>query len=256
MRLTRGIWSRLDGCALGALGAGSFSLQQSSWCLLPDALVGLRRGEYCAMARQRPTREKPHSCEACGEPCSTGKLLVYDHEHRTERFRGWLCMGCNVALGFCKDNPDRLRLLAVYQEKFLADSLQKASKSTPKDLSYSKPMVYTPPLGRVLGHVAKIDLLSVRIVRNDTGEELVFSGRFLPMVRVGDKCDFIIRKGHDVMLACLVRWVYTKEEARERLTSYYISEHAASFVNDPKMRIKIIEPNSGVFEYRKYLTAC
>ena len=35
-------------------------------------------------------------CEICG----TLSSLVYDHDHLTGKFRGWLCSVCNRALGF------------------------------------------------------------------------------------------------------------------------------------------------------------
>lgn len=53
------------------------------------------------------------SCEICG---STEKLVV-DHDHKTLVIRGILCHYCNVAIGFMKDDPDRLRKAASYLEK-------------------------------------------------------------------------------------------------------------------------------------------
>lgn len=49
-------------------------------------------------------------CEICG---SHGKLHV-DHCHATGDVRGFLCMGCNVALGFMKDDPEVLLKAAKY----------------------------------------------------------------------------------------------------------------------------------------------
>lgn len=54
----------------------------------------------------------PNNCQACG---IEGKLC-FDHNHVTGEFRGWLCQGCNFALGHAKDNPDTLRKLAYYIE--------------------------------------------------------------------------------------------------------------------------------------------
>ena len=57
--------------------------------------------------------KRPHHCEVC---LSTERI-VYDHSHDTGLFRGWLCNACNVALGLVKDDPERLRGLAIYIEK-------------------------------------------------------------------------------------------------------------------------------------------
>lgn len=77
--------------------------------------VALTRKESARLA----DRPKPDHCECCGESCKTGRALNFDHCHKTGRFRGWLCHGCNIALGCCENNPKRLKALADYQEKFL-----------------------------------------------------------------------------------------------------------------------------------------
>ena len=59
-------------------------------------------------------RPKPDCCDVCGE---TRGMIVFDHCHRTNHFRGWLCNGCNRALGFVDDDPHRLRMLAAYLER-------------------------------------------------------------------------------------------------------------------------------------------
>lgn len=42
------------------------------------------------------------------------KGLHVDHDHRTGKFRGLLCPGCNVAVGMIADNPERLLGLVEY----------------------------------------------------------------------------------------------------------------------------------------------
>lgn len=42
------------------------------------------------------------------EICDTDKKIYYDHDHKTGRFRGWLCYNCNLMLGFAKDNIETL----------------------------------------------------------------------------------------------------------------------------------------------------
>jgi hypothetical protein len=57
-------------------------------------------------------RPRPKTCEVCG---SSGKIM-FEHDHTTGKFRGWLCGCCNTALGMVKDRPDILRALALYLE--------------------------------------------------------------------------------------------------------------------------------------------
>lgn len=54
-------------------------------------------------------------CGACGSFDPGSKLgWVLDHNHETGIIRGVLCLGCNSALGFVKDNPDVLGALIRY----------------------------------------------------------------------------------------------------------------------------------------------
>jgi hypothetical protein len=59
-------------------------------------------------------RPKPNCCDVCG---GNQGGIVFDHCHRTTHFRGWLCNGCNRAIGFVSDDPHRLRMLAAYLER-------------------------------------------------------------------------------------------------------------------------------------------
>ena len=42
------------------------------------------------------TAPKGTACEICK---STTRKLVFDHDHKTHRFRGWLCDNCNRSIG-------------------------------------------------------------------------------------------------------------------------------------------------------------
>ncbi len=58
-------------------------------------------------------RPRPDSCEVCG---AIGKICL-DHDHKTNKFRGWLCTRCNVAIGMVKDNSETLIALSEYLKK-------------------------------------------------------------------------------------------------------------------------------------------
>jgi len=61
-------------------------------------------------------------CASCGLPPGerSGKVLrlSVDHNHTTGEVRELLCGPCNVALGNLRDDPERIRKLLVYAEKW------------------------------------------------------------------------------------------------------------------------------------------
>lgn len=60
------------------------------------------------------TRPRPDVCENCGTVGKRG--VVFDHDHTTGEFRGWLCDNCNRALGLLNDDLERILGLASYLE--------------------------------------------------------------------------------------------------------------------------------------------
>lgn len=90
---------------------GVHKIKAAAWQFTPDELVMIYTSAQC-------------------EICGSTEWLVLDHahgldcepEHRSNNgcpscFRGLLCNGCNSALGFCSDDPNRLRLAASYLER-------------------------------------------------------------------------------------------------------------------------------------------
>lgn len=61
--------------------------------------------------------QENEGCAICGGAPNGGcSRLAVDHDHRTGRVRGLLCMHCNQAIGKFKDDPKLLRRAADYLE--------------------------------------------------------------------------------------------------------------------------------------------
>ena len=55
--------------------------------------------------------ESAGQCEICERD---DEVLVWDHDHKTGAFRGWLCNRCNLLLGHALDNPAILEAAINY----------------------------------------------------------------------------------------------------------------------------------------------
>lgn len=61
-------------------------------------------------------RPCPATCEVCDGPAVV-RGLVFDHDHKTGAFRGWLCHHCNIVLGHVRDSQWRLWALIEYLDE-------------------------------------------------------------------------------------------------------------------------------------------
>ncbi len=66
-----------------------------------------------------PKRTK---CGICHETIS-GSEIYLDHDHKTNKFRGWLCVNCNLNLGWFEKRTKRV---LAYWFKILKDKKVKA----------------------------------------------------------------------------------------------------------------------------------
>jgi len=66
-----------------------------------------------------PTRPMPDLCEICGLPeqHKKNRVLSLDHDHISNKFRGWICNKCNYILERVKDSSSLLRKMADYLDK-------------------------------------------------------------------------------------------------------------------------------------------
>lgn len=55
--------------------------------------------------------EKPSSCQCCRK--ITDKLCL-DHCHKTNKFRGWICLSCNRGIGQLGDSLESLLNVVEY----------------------------------------------------------------------------------------------------------------------------------------------
>lgn len=75
------------------------------------------RNYHLGIARRGKTKwlkdgkQIPSNCQCCNK--KTDKL-VYDHDHETEKFRGWICQQCNQGLGLLGDTIESIDLAKKY----------------------------------------------------------------------------------------------------------------------------------------------
>lgn len=72
----------------------------------------LRRAKHQLRREARAGRPQSITCELCGRKCKT----LYDHNHGTGQFRGWLCVKCNTMVGFIENNRDLVKRMIQYIE--------------------------------------------------------------------------------------------------------------------------------------------
>jgi hypothetical protein len=76
-------------------------------------LYNLTQAEYDAKLA-----EQNGVCAVCGQECKSGRTLAVDHCHVTGEVRGLLCMNCNRAIGWLKDDPKLIQAALEYIVKW------------------------------------------------------------------------------------------------------------------------------------------
>lgn len=94
---------------VGARRARRVYRMRTKYGIEPDAYAKLyaEQGERCAICRD------PIADLLSDDGNHTHKTAV-DHDHATGKVRGLLCGPCNCALGYMRDDPDRMEAAAMY----------------------------------------------------------------------------------------------------------------------------------------------
>jgi Recombination endonuclease VII len=72
-------------------------------------------------------------CAICNDPLLEGKGgLAVDHNHRTGQIRAILCNACNSTIGWCDEDPARLRAIIQYLEQHqgVTSNADRSNKAT------------------------------------------------------------------------------------------------------------------------------
>lgn len=48
------------------------------------------------------------------EICNSSKRICFDHNHKTNKFRGWICSDCNSTIGFAREDIEILQKIITY----------------------------------------------------------------------------------------------------------------------------------------------
>ena len=77
-----------------------------------------QRLRHASKMGQMADYPRTDNCEICGIPeKDLKKILCYDHDHNTNKFRGWLCSRCNLLLGQIEGNLELSTKMVEYLEK-------------------------------------------------------------------------------------------------------------------------------------------
>ena len=86
------------------------SVEEATWRSVIWRKYGLTVKDYAYMANEQGLK-----CATCATRLDLdSKDTHIDHCHATNRVRGLLCVRCNLALGFARDNASVLRTMAMY----------------------------------------------------------------------------------------------------------------------------------------------
>lgn len=71
----------------------------------------------CGMSLKEAREWYRNKVKVC-EICSTTEVLGIDHNHNTNKVRGFLCRACNLGIGHLKDDSTLVKNALIYLQKY------------------------------------------------------------------------------------------------------------------------------------------
>jgi len=114
LRAKRAEWAKRNPEKLKQYRAKAYArMQAAGW---HNSLHFKRR--YAHVLKGGPVPPKPKVCDCCGMPPAgrsrNTEKLMFEHCHKTNTFRGWVCHMCNKMLADARDSASILRAGARY----------------------------------------------------------------------------------------------------------------------------------------------
>lgn len=77
------------------------------------------------LKKENPYPDKDYCCPVCDKDATQlkrkvgidAKVWCLDHDHKTDKFRGWICLRCNFAAGQLRDDSKAAYRLYEYLKK-------------------------------------------------------------------------------------------------------------------------------------------
>lgn len=91
----------------------AFERKEVNWKGGPEKSKQRAKQKQLVSQENLAGRLKSEQCEICG----AFDRICFDHNHETGKFRGWICMRCNIGLGMARDKVEILHLWIKYLEK-------------------------------------------------------------------------------------------------------------------------------------------
>ncbi len=102
------------------------SLRFSKYCTIKCAAIlrgrnqrgsshwNWKGGKDTRWIRKTAPRPRPELCEICKLPGKKRNGITLDHNHKTGKFRGWLCSNCNTTIGLVHEDIRKLDAIKQY----------------------------------------------------------------------------------------------------------------------------------------------